>query len=101
MQVNNISITRVKNLGNYESLRLELSVTPTKDVSETIADMSTYIDWWLNKDSRTAQFEKFSKQLETASGDKADELQSWIDKYNELESKIAAISFELPEPNVE
>lgn len=85
MHITEIRIDRTKSLGNYENIKLGLTITKeeTENDNDAIERAKRMIDWHINLEERTATFEKLSAK-ETLS----DVEQQWLDKFNALKASI-------------
>lgn len=97
MRLTQITIERVKNLGNYESKRMGVTaeVTEKDDITAVMSDVDLWLNWNLNKaesDYKLKQFtaELGNDELPAATRKAKEEFVNW---YNETEAKVAAMPF--------
>jgi hypothetical protein len=96
MKLNQVTIKVHKNLGNYESVELQLTseLQQGDNASQVIDDVSTYINYKLNYESRKSQYDNYLKELENDLPEKdRKKYQSFVDKFEELEKQVSEFKF--------
>lgn len=103
MQIKEISIERVKNLGNYESIRLTETavIDEGDDPNKATDDLKFFVEHKLNEDIRATKLAEITDELQKGIDTKGKELtetgikqrENWIDQYNQEMERFNSLEF--------
>jgi hypothetical protein len=94
MKITEISVRRVKNLGNYESLAMEFTASvDERAINDAVGDLNTLLDYHLNKDEREKMRDKLAKEYDSpkTTDDRRIEIDTWMERLSKLETDVVAI----------
>ena len=97
MVIKEITVERLKNLGNYESARLNVTaqIDENDKVDNVVEDLSFYLDYKLNENDREAKLIKLKEELN--SGKLTEEgiagREAWIEKYHDAVKRFNELEF--------
>lgn len=97
MKLTQITIERVKNLGNYESKRMGVTaeVSDSDSINVVISDVDLWLNWNLNRTESDYKLKQFTAELGNdelpAATRKAKE--DFINWYNKTQARVEAMPF--------
>lgn len=93
--IERVSVRQIKNLGNYESITLELEAVVTGEPDTAIDELAEVVIYKLNQGDRTAKFEEYTEKLKDKdiTEAKRKDMENYIEKYNALEKRMVEIEF--------
>ena len=94
MKVTEIRLDRSKSLGNYQNIKLGLSVVPEECECplDVIDRVKMIVDWELNKEERETRYAAYKAQLESGeTNGKTESITRWVNQFEKQRDAIAAL----------
>lgn len=97
MKIKEITVERLKNLGNYESARLNVTAQLDEEdnVNQTVEDLAFFLDFKLNEGEREKKMADISIELEKGDLNEValEKRNEWIAKYKEAWERFNSLEF--------